>query len=82
MILAGDWKKLNRRGMEIMLGILAVLMILVQAGCGGGSISGGGWGGGGTPAGTYPLQVVASGTAGTNQGSTAPHRLPITLVVD
>jgi hypothetical protein len=82
MILAGDWKKRNRRGMGIMLGILAVVMILALVGCGGGSISGGGGGGGGTPAGTYPLQVVATGTAGTNQGSTAPHRVPVTLVVN
>jgi len=82
MILAGDWKKRNRRGMAIMLGILAVLMVLAMVGCGGGSISGGGGGGGGTPAGTYPLQVVATGTAGTNQGSTAPHPLPVTLVVN
>ena len=82
MILAGDWKKRNRRGMGIMLGILAVVMILALVGCGGGSISGGGGGGGGTPAGTYPLQVVATGTAGTNQGSTAPHPVPVTLVVN
>ena len=82
MILAGDWKKRNRRGMGIMLGILALVMILALVGCGGGSISGGGGGGGGTPAGTYPLQVVAIGTAGTNGGSTAPHPLPVTLVVN
>ncbi len=82
MILAGDWKKRNRRGMGIMLGILAVVMILALVGCGSGSISGGGVGGGGTPAGTYPLQVVATGTAGTNQGSTAPHPIPVTLVVN
>jgi len=82
MILAGDWKKRNRRGMGIMLGILAVVMILALVGCGGGSISGGGGGGGGTPAGTYPLHVVATGTAGTNQGSTAPHPVPVTLVVN
>ena len=82
MILAGDWKKRNRRGMGIMLGILALVMILAMVGCGGGSISGGAWGGGGTPAGTYPLQVVAIGTAGTNQGSTAPHPVPVTLVVN
>jgi hypothetical protein len=82
MILAGDWKKRNRRGMGIMLGILAVAMMLAMVGCGGGSFSGGGWGGGGTPAGTYPLQVVAIGTAGTNGGSTAPHRIPVTLVVN
>jgi hypothetical protein len=82
MILAGDWKKRNRRGMGIMLGILAVVMVLGLVGCGAGSTSGGGGGGGGTPAGTYPLQVVATGTAGTNQGSTAPHALPVTLVVN
>jgi len=82
MILAGDWKKRNRRGMGIMLGILALVMFLAMVGCGGGSFSGGGWGGGGTPAGTYPLQVVATGTAGTNQGSTAPHQILVTLVVN
>jgi hypothetical protein len=82
MILAGDWKKRNRRGMWITFGILAVVMILALAGCGGGSGGGGGGGGGGgTPANTYPLQVVATGTAGTNNGSTAPHPIPVTLVV-
>jgi hypothetical protein len=41
----------------------------------------GGGGGGGTPAGSYQLQVVATGTAGTHQGNTSPHSLPLTLVV-
>ena len=82
MILAGDWKKRNRRGIGIILAVLAVVMILALVGCGSGSTSGSGVGGGGTPAGTYPLQVVAIGTAGTNQGSTAPHPVPVTLVVN
>jgi hypothetical protein len=86
MILAGDWKKRNRRGMGIMLTILAVAMILALVGCGGSSSSasggGGGGGGGGTPAGTYKLQISATGTAGTNGGNTAPHPLPLTLIVN
>jgi hypothetical protein len=78
MILAGDWKKRNRRGIFIALTVLAVIMILALVGCGSGSISGGG---GGTNPNTYPLQLVATGTAGTNNGSTAPHPIPVTLVV-
>jgi hypothetical protein len=82
IILAGDWKKRNRLGMRIMFGILAVIMILALVGCGGSSSSGSGGGGGGTPAGTYQLQVTATGTAGTNGGSTAAHPLPLTLIVN
>lgn len=88
MILAGDWKRRNRRGLMILLGILAFTMILALVGCGGGSSSGSGGGGGGgltggTPAGTYPnIQATAAGTAGTNGGDTAIHQLPkLTLVV-
>jgi hypothetical protein len=81
MILAGDWKKRNRRVMGITLGILAVVMILALVGCGGGSSLAGDSLGGGTPAGIYQLQVSAIGTAGTHQGNTAPHPLPLTLVV-
>src|SRR5207245_3508427 len=66
MILSGDWKKRNPRRMGVMLGILAVVMILALVGCGGSSSSSGGGGGGGTPAGTYKLQVVGTGTAGTH----------------
>jgi hypothetical protein len=84
MILAGDWKKRNQRRIGITLTIIAVVLILALVGCGGGSTSGGGsgGGGGGTPAGTYQLQVIGTGTAGTNQGSTAPHPVPVTLVVN
>jgi hypothetical protein len=83
MVLAGDWKKRNHRAMGIGLTVLAVAMILALVGCGGGSSSGGGGGGGGggTPAGTYQLQVSATGTAGTNGGNTSPHSLPLTLIV-
>jgi Bacterial Ig-like domain (group 3)/FG-GAP-like repeat len=83
LILAGDWKKRNRRSIGIALAIFAVAMILALVGCGGGSKSGSGaGGGGGTPAGTYQLQLTGTGTAGTNQGSTAPHPLTVTLVVN
>jgi len=82
MILAGEWKKRNRRALGIVLTVLAVMMILALAGCGsGGSSTGGGGGGGGTPAGSYQLQITATGTAGTNGGNTSPHSLPLTLVV-
>jgi hypothetical protein len=84
MILAGDWRKRNRRALGLLLTVLAVVMILALVGCGGGSSSGGGGGGGGgggTPAGTYQVSVTATGTAGTNGGSTTPQALPLTLVV-
>jgi hypothetical protein len=83
LVLAGDWKKRNRRRMAIMLGVLAVVMIMALVGCGGGSASGsgGGGGGGGTPAGTDTITLTATGTAGTNGGSTTPQTLNVTLVV-
>jgi Bacterial Ig-like domain (group 3)/FG-GAP-like repeat len=83
MVLAGDWKKRNRRALGIVLLVVALAMIMALVGCGGGSTSGGGGGGGGgTPAGTYQIQVTATGTAGTNQGNTAPQMLNLTLVVN
>jgi hypothetical protein len=84
MVLAGDWKKRNRRALGIMLLVVALAMIMALAGCGGGSTSGGGGGGGGggTPAGTYPIQVTATGTKGTNGGNTTPQILNLMLVVN
>jgi hypothetical protein len=78
LVLAGDWKKRNRRRMAIMLGVLAVVMIMALVGCGGGSASGsgGGGGGGGTPAGTDTIKITA-----TDGGSTTPQTLTVTLVV-
>ena len=91
ILLAGDWKKRNRRRALIVLGVVALVMVLALAGCGGsspvsssggGGSGGGGNGGGGTPAGSYTLPITASGTAGTNGGNTAPHTLNLTLVVN
>jgi Bacterial Ig-like domain (group 3)/FG-GAP-like repeat len=83
MVLAGEWKKRNRRRLGVMFLILGLAMILALVGCGGSSSGGGGGGGGGgTPAGTYQIQVTATGTAGTNGGNTAPHPLNVTLVVN
>jgi len=82
LVLAGDWKKRNRRCLGIMLGILAIVMILALVGCGGGGNGGGGGGGGGgTPAGNYPIKISVTGTAGSNGGSTSAHTLNVTLVV-
>jgi hypothetical protein len=82
MVLAGDWKSRSRRRTGIVLAVLAVLFLMALVGCGGGSSSSGGGGGGGTPAGTYPIQLTVTGTAGTNGGSTLPHNLKVTLVVN
>jgi hypothetical protein len=84
ILLAGDWKKRNRRGVLIFLGIVALMMVLALAGCGSSSsvTSGGGTGGGGTPAGSYAITITAQGTAGTNGGNTAPHTINLTLVVN
>jgi hypothetical protein len=87
LVLAGDWKKRNRRRAMIVLGIVALVMVLALAGCGSGgqgssSNGGGGNGGGGTAAGTYSIALTANGTAGTNGGSTATHTLNLTLVVN
>ena len=81
MILAGDWKKHNRRRVGIVLCVLAVVMLLALVGCGGGSSSstGGGGGGGGTPAGTSTVQLNVTGTV-----NTTTHHLttPITFKVN
>ena len=85
MVLAGDWKKRNRRALGIVLLVVALAMIMALAGCGGGSSGGGGGGGGGTggtPAGSYPIALSATGTAGTNGGNTTAHPLTVTLVVN
>jgi hypothetical protein len=85
MVLAGNWKKSNRKALGIMLLVLGLAMIIGLVGCGGGSSSGGGGGGGGgggTPAGTYTIQATGTGTAGTNGGNTSSHPIPVTLVVN
>ena len=83
LVLAGDWKKRNRRRMMIAFAVFALIMIVALVGCGGGSSSsGGGGGGGGTPANTYPITIKVSGTAGSNGGNTAQHTLTVTLKVN
>ncbi len=83
IVLAGDWKKRNRRRLAIVLTILALAMVLAMAGCGGGTTAAGGGGGtGGTPAGTYHVTITATGSAGSNFGNTQPHQLEVTLVVN
>jgi Bacterial Ig-like domain (group 3)/FG-GAP-like repeat/FG-GAP repeat len=82
MVLAGDWKKRNRRRLGVMFLILGLAMVLALVGCGGGSSSSSGGGGGGTPAGSYSITVTATGTAGTNGGNTTPQTLKLTLVVN
>jgi hypothetical protein len=87
MVLAGDWKKRNRRALGIVLLVIALAMVLALVGCGGGSNSGSGGGGGGggtggTPAGSYAIKLSVTGTAGTNGGSTAAHTASVTLVVN
>jgi Bacterial Ig-like domain (group 3)/FG-GAP-like repeat len=85
MVLAGDWKKRNRRALGIVLLVVALAMIMALAGCGGGSSSSGGGGGGGggtggTPAGSYPITLNATG-AGINTPP-QPQQLTVTLVVN
>jgi hypothetical protein len=84
MVLAGDWKKRNRRALGIVLLVVALAMIMALAGCGGGSSSGGGGGGGGgnggTPAGSYPITINATGTGITTPPQ--PQQLTVTLVVN
>ena len=81
LILAGNWRRGRRMG--IILGVFAIGMVLMMVACGGGNnsppvtvtpIPG-------TPTGSYQIAVTATGTAGTNGGSTAAHTLIVTLVV-
>jgi hypothetical protein len=84
LVLAGDWKKRNRRRLAIVLTIVALAMVLAMIGCGGGPTAAGGGGGGGTPgtpAGTYHVTLTAKGTAGSNFGNTGAHQLEVTLIV-
>jgi hypothetical protein len=85
MVLAGEWKKRNRRTLGIILLIVALTMIIGLVGCGSGSSTAGNTGGngtGGTAAGTYQIKLSATGTAGTNGGNTAAHPLNVTLIVN
>jgi len=79
LVLAGEWKKRNRKRLGVMFLILGLAMILALVGCGGGSSGGGGGGGGGggTPVGTYQITVSA-----TDGGKTTAHTLNLTLVVN
>jgi len=84
LVLAGDWKKRNRRRLAIVLTMVALAMVLAMIGCGGGPTAAGGGGGGGTPgtpAGTYHVTLTAKGTAGSNFGNTGAHQLEVTLIV-
>ena len=84
MVLAGDWKKRNRRLLGVMLLIVALAMIIGLVGCGGGAsgTTGSTGGAGGTAPGSYVIKLSATGTAGTNGGSTVAHPLNVTLVVN
>jgi len=81
LMLAGFSRK-NRR-LAVVLGVLALGMMIVTVGCGGGNsavvtppqiIPG-------TPAGSYPIVVTATGTAGTNGGNTSAHTVTVNLTV-
>jgi len=82
LMLAGNWKRGRKLG--VVLGVLAIGMVLMLVGCGGGNnntvitppppIPG-------TPSGSYNVTVTATGTAGTNGGSTAPHSFVVSLTV-
>jgi hypothetical protein len=85
LLLAGNWKKNGGRSrMGIILGALTLGMIVLLVGCGGSNNT---TGGGtpptdpGTPAASYTVTVTATGTAGTNGGSTAAHTVNVTLIV-
>jgi len=84
MVLAGDWSSRKHRRRGIVLAVLALMLLITLGGCGGGSSSSGGGGGtGGTPAGSYPIQLTVTGTAGTNFGNTSPvNNLKVTLIVN
>jgi hypothetical protein len=84
MVLTGDWKKRKLSGRFVIMAVIALVMVLAWAGCGGGSSSSSTTPPpptGGTPSGSYPLALLATGTAGTNGGNTSQHPLSVTLVV-
>jgi len=82
LVLTGDWKKRRFSGRIVILAVIALVMVLAWAGCGGGSSSSTTPPpSGGTPAGSYPLTLTATGTPGTNGGNTSQHTLNITLTV-
>jgi hypothetical protein len=83
LVLAGDWKKKRIRWMGVVLGMLLLVMMVSLVGCGGSSNNNNlGVLIPGTPTGTYPIQVTATGTAGSNGGNTSAHNLaPLSLTV-
>jgi hypothetical protein len=82
IVLTGAARKRKLSIPFVIMTVVTLLLMMAWAGCGGSSspppASGGS---GGTPSGSYPLTVTATGTAGTNGGNTSPQQLNITLVV-
>ena len=83
LMLAANSKK-NRR-LAVVLGTLALGVMIVTVGCGGGSsntiITPPPHMDPGTPTGTYTVTVTATGTAGTNGGNTGAHTFTVALTV-
>jgi len=81
LMLAGDWRKKSGRRLGIILTLVALGMMLTLVGCGGSSSNNTQTTVPGTPTGSYTVTVTATGTAGTNGGSTAAHPVNVTLTV-
>lgn len=77
LLLMGGNKKRNRKGAALLLGLALVLMLLTLVGCGSSSRPAAAPVSNATPAGSYNITVVSTGT-----GNGAPtHNVSLTLVV-
>jgi hypothetical protein len=86
LLLAGNWNRKNwngkttrRTGMVFLALALGMIVLLVACGDNGTPVVI--TPDPGTTPGTYTVAVTATGTAGTTNGSTAPHTFNVTLTV-
>ena len=80
LLFTGDLKKRRFRRRAIVMRAFLLAMGFSLTGCGGSSASRP-QGSNGTPMGTYNLQITATGTAGSFNGSTAAHMLNLSVTV-
>jgi hypothetical protein len=74
LLLAGDWKNKRNRRVGTLLGILVLGMMFSLVGCGSSTTLG-------TPVGAQSIQVIGTGTAGSNNGNSSAHTISVVINV-
>jgi hypothetical protein len=73
-LLAGDWKNKRNGWTGMLLGILVLGMMFSLVGCGSSTTPG-------TPIGAQSIQVIGTGTAGSNNGNSSVHTIGVVINV-